>query len=129
MGGRIQFAPTITGHPNKIGFIDPSLNSKKNAMFMRKQLLEGSGKESLFLWGARQTGKSTLLKQLFPDALWFDLLKSDVYRRYQKEPSQFREVIIANTTSSNVIVDEIQKIPELLDEIHWLIENHQVRFI
>ena len=47
-------------------------------MFIRKQLLEGSGKESLFLWGARQTGKSTLLKQLFPDALWFDLLKSDV---------------------------------------------------
>ena len=38
-------------------------------MFIRKQLLEGSGKESLFLWGARQTGKSTLLKQLFPDAL------------------------------------------------------------
>jgi predicted AAA+ superfamily ATPase len=67
MGGRIQFAPTITGHPNKIGFIDPSLNSKKNAMFIRKQLLEGSGKESLFLWGARQTGKSTLLKQLFLD--------------------------------------------------------------
>ena len=53
-------------------------NTKKNAMFIRKQLLEGSGKESLFLWGARQTGKSTLLKQLFPDALWFDLLKSDV---------------------------------------------------
>jgi predicted AAA+ superfamily ATPase len=93
-------------------------------MFIRKQLLEGSGKESLFIWGARQTGKSTLLKQLFPDAIWFDLLKSDVYRRYQKEPSQFREVILANTVSSIVIVDEIQKIPELLDEIHWLIENH-----
>ena len=68
--------------------------------------MEGSGKESLFLRGARQTGKSTLLKQLFPD-----------------------EVIIANTTSNIVIVDEIQKIPELLDEVHWLIENHQVRFI
>ncbi len=79
-------------------------------MFIRKQLLEGSGKESLFLWGARQTGKSTLLKQLFPDALWFDLLKSDVYRRYQKDPSQFREVIIANTSTSVVVVDEIQKI-------------------
>lgn len=98
-------------------------------MFIRKQLFEGSGKESLFLWGARQTGKSTLLKQLFPDALWFDLLKSDIYRRYQKDHSQFREVILANTSSSVVVVDEIQKIPELLDEIHWLIENHQVRFI
>jgi len=98
-------------------------------MFVRMQIFEGSGKESVFLWGARQTGKSTLLRQLFPDALWFDLLKSDIYRRYQKEPLQFREVILANTASSIVIVDEIQKIPELLDEIHWLIVNHKVRFI
>lgn len=98
-------------------------------MFLRRQILEGSGKESVFLWGARQTGKSTLLRQLFPDALWFDLLKSDIYRRYQKEPLQFREVILAHTVSNVVIVDEIQKIPELLDEIHWLIVNHQVRFI
>jgi uncharacterized protein len=98
-------------------------------MFVRMQVLEGSSQESVFLWGARQTGKSTLLRQLFPDALWFDLLKSDVYRRYQKEPLQFREVILANLVSSVVIVDEIQKIPELLDEIHWLIVNHNVRFI
>lgn len=98
-------------------------------MFARMQVLEGSGKESVFLWGARQTGKSTLLRQLFPEALWFDLLKSDIYRRYQKEPLQFREVILANSVSNIVIVDEIQKIPELLDEIHWLIVNHNVRFI
>jgi predicted AAA+ superfamily ATPase len=98
-------------------------------MFVRMQILEGSGKESVFLWGARQTGKSTLLRQLFPNALWFDLLKSDIYRRYQKDPLQFREVILANPVSSAVIVDEIQKIPELLDEIHWLIVNHNIRFI
>jgi uncharacterized protein len=41
------------------------------SMFIRKQLFEGSGKESLFLWGARQTGKSTLLKAIFPNAIWF----------------------------------------------------------
>lgn len=98
-------------------------------MFIRKQILEGSGNESVFLWGARQTGKSTLLKHLFPDAIWFDLLMSDIYRRYQSDPKQFREVILANPLKSIVIVDEIQKIPELLDEIHWLIVNHQVRFI
>lgn len=98
-------------------------------MFIRKQILEGSGNESVFLWGARQTGKSTLLKHLFPDAIWFDLLLSEVYRRYQSDPKQFREVILANPLKSIVIVDEIQKIPELLDEIHWLIVNHQVRFI
>lgn len=98
-------------------------------MFSRKQVFNGAGKESLFLWGARQTGKSTLLKALFPDAIWFDLLKSDVYKRYQSNPAQFREVILAAESSSFVIVDEIQKIPALLDEIHWLIVNHSIQFI
>jgi len=98
-------------------------------MFLRKQILEGSGNESLFLWGARQTGKSTLLKMLFPEAVYFDLLQSDVFERYQKSPSQFREVILATLSGSTVIVDEIQKIPSLLNEIHWLIVHHQTRFI
>ena len=98
-------------------------------MIIRKQVFEGSGKESLFLWGARQTGKSTLLKMLYPNALWFDLLKSDVFERYHKNPSQFREVILARSNTDIVIVDEIQKIPALLDEIHWLIVNHPVQFI
>jgi len=98
-------------------------------MFVRKQILEGAESESLFLWGARQTGKSTLLKNLFPNALWFDLLKSDVFERFQKNSVQFRESILATATGTVVIVDEIQKIPALLDEIHWLIENHQTRFV
>ena len=98
-------------------------------MFLRKQILEGSGNESLFLWGARQTGKSTLLKKLFPEATYFDLLQSDVFERYQKSPSQFREVILATSSGATVIVDDIQKIPSLLDEIHWLIVHHQTRFI
>ena len=98
-------------------------------MFTRKQILEGADNESLFLWGARQTGKSTLLKTLFPEAKWFDLLKSDVYRRYLTDPQQFRETILAQTPKNLVIVDEIQKIPALLDEIHWLITNHNIRFI
>ncbi len=98
-------------------------------MFLRKQLFEGSGNESLFLWGARQTGKSTLLTKLFPKAIWFDLLKSDVFERYQNSPVQFREAILASPPETIVIVDEIQKIPSLLDEIHWLIVHHQTRFI
>lgn len=98
-------------------------------MFLRKQLFEGSGNESLFLWGARQTGKSTLLTKLFPKAIWFDLLKSDVFERYQNSPVQFREAILASPPETIVIVDEIQKIPSLLNEIHWLIVHHQTRFI
>jgi len=100
-----------------------------NGMFHRKQQFINAGEESLFLWGARQTGKSTLLKELYPDALWFDLLKSDVFRRYISEPEQFREVVLADTSNRLVVVDEIQKIPALLDEVHWLMVNQGRRCI
>lgn len=98
-------------------------------MFIRKQLFLGSGLESLFLWGARQTGKSTLLKEIFPDSLWFDLLQTDVFERLQRNPTQLREIVLADTRKAPVIIDEIQRIPELLYEIHWLIENNRTRFI
>lgn len=98
-------------------------------MFKRKQHFEGSGNESLFLWGARQTGKSTLLKALFPDALWFDLLRSEVHRRYLTDPGQFREAVEADERKRLVIVDEVQKVPALLDEIHGLMVNRGTRFI
>jgi predicted AAA+ superfamily ATPase len=62
-------------------------------MFERKQLLSDSEAESLFLWGARQTGKSTLLKAMFPDALWFDLLLEDVYERLLRNPTLLRETV------------------------------------
>jgi predicted AAA+ superfamily ATPase len=98
-------------------------------MYIRKQLFSGSGQESVFLWGARQTGKSTLLKMLFPNALWFDLLLSAEYKRLTAKPDILRETVLANQNASPVIIDEIQRIPELLNEVHWLISNYGVRFI
>ena len=98
-------------------------------MYIRRQIFEGSGVESLFLWGARQTGKSTLLKELFPDSLCFDLLLSDVFERLKRNPSQLREIVLAENSLLPVIIDEIQRIPELLNEVHWLIENKGKRFI
>lgn len=98
-------------------------------MYKRKQIFQGSGNESLFLWGARQTGKSTLLKELFPDSLLFDLLQSDVFERLKRNPEQLREIVLANKPQTPVIIDEIQRIPELLNEVHWLIANRQIRFI
>jgi uncharacterized protein len=82
-----------------------------------------------FFMRARQTGKSTLLKKLFPASLWFDLLQTDVFERLNKNPAQLREIILATKQQGPVVVDEIQKIPALLDEIHWLIENKNIRFI
>lgn len=98
-------------------------------MYNRKQVFIGSEQESIFFWGARQTGKSTLLKTLFPNALWFDLLLSDEYERLSKKPELLREIILANRNVSLVIIDEIQRLPNLLNEVHWLISNHKVRFI
>jgi predicted AAA+ superfamily ATPase len=98
-------------------------------MYLRNQILQESANESLFLWGARQTGKSTLLKKLFPNSLWFDLLHSDVFERLQKKPSQLREIALASDPLKPIVIDEIQKIPALLDEIHWLIANKNFRFI
>lgn len=98
-------------------------------MYSRKQTFVGAGKESIFFWGARQTGKSTLLKTLFPDSLWFDLLLSDVFERLQKNPSQLREIVLASSPQKPVIIDEIQRIPALLNEVHWLIENNKTQFI
>jgi predicted AAA+ superfamily ATPase len=98
-------------------------------MFNRLQIFEGSENESLFLWGARQTGKSTLLKEAFADAIWFDLLLSEVYERLLRNPKELREVILANPEIKTIIIDEIQRIPELLNEIHWMIVNTKVRII
>ncbi|MDR3189191.1 MAG: AAA family ATPase [Prevotellaceae bacterium] len=98
-------------------------------MYHRKQIFEGAGNESIFFWGARQTGKSTLLKQLFPNALWFDLLLTSDYERLAKNPGLIREMIAANPSISLVAIDEIQRLPELLNEIHWMIVNKGVRFI
>ena len=98
-------------------------------MYIRKQILQDAGKESLFLWGARQTGKSTLLKKMFSDSLWFDLLLTDVFERLQRNKSILRETILASGTSKPVIIDEIQKIPGLLNEVQWLIVNKNIHFI
>lgn len=98
-------------------------------MYSRKQLFLHSSDQSLFFWGARQTGKSTLLKAQFPQALLFDLLKSDVYRRFSERPEEIRELVLAKKDVDLIIIDEVQKVPALLDEVHWLIENTESRFI
>lgn len=100
-------------------------------MFNRLQHFQSRGKESCFLWGGRQTGKSTLLKQLFPKSPYYDLLLADEYRRFSQDPSLLRQELLAAEPAplSPVIVDEVQKIPALLDEIQWLIVNKGISFV
>ena len=88
--------------------------------------------QSAFLWGPRKTGKSTYLKVQFPDSPVYDFLKTDLFLEFSKRPSLLREQILAKdeeAISSPIILDEVQKIPQLLDEVHWLIENKGLSFI
>jgi len=88
--------------------------------------------QSAFLWGPRKTGKSTYLKAQFPTSLVYDFLQTDLFLEFSKRPSLLREQILAkdeDAISSPIILDEVQKVPQLLDEVHWLIENKGLRFI
>ena len=89
-------------------------------------------RQSAFLWGARQTGKSTYLQQRFPDSLRFDLLDTDLAIDLLRRPALLRERLLtqpARRLAKPVIIDEVQKATELLDEVHRLIEERGLRFI
>ncbi len=99
-------------------------------MLQRLLELPPAGSETFFLWGPRQTGKSTLLGQSYPDSRWLDLLKNDVFLRYATRPELLRLEIEEEGADGGqqIVIDEIQKIPALLDEVHWLIENRGLHF-
>ena len=89
-------------------------------------------KQSAFLWGARKTGKSTYLREKFPGSIVYDFLKTDVFLELSKNPSLLRERLLAKEVpelKKPIILDEVQKVPQLLDEVHWLMENKGLRFV
>jgi predicted AAA+ superfamily ATPase len=77
-----------------------------------------------FLFGPRGTGKSTWLAQQFPNAVRLDLLDPAVLRAYQARPERLRERIAAEPHATTVVIDEVQRAPQLLDVVHSLLENH-----
>ncbi|MBA4373775.1 MAG: ATPase [Thermodesulfovibrio sp.] len=86
--------------------------------------------QSFFLLGPRGTGKSTFMKKEFPEALYLDLLLPDVFRNYTAYPERLRELVHAHKGNKTVVVDEVQKAPQLLEVVHSLIEEKQgVQFI
>jgi len=88
--------------------------------------------QSAFLWGPRKTGKTTLLKSQFPKSIFIDFLQTDIFMEYTKSPFLLRDRLLAKKNQAfkyPVIIDEVQKVPQILDEVHWLIENQRINFI
>ena len=101
-------------------------------MFTRLLVMKLPKGQSAFLWGARQTGKSTYLAKYFPKSMFIDFLQSNILLEFIKQPSLLRERILSLPKASlkyPIILDEIQKVPVLLNEVHWLIENTAAQFI
>jgi predicted AAA+ superfamily ATPase len=88
--------------------------------------------QSAFLWGPRKIGKSTYLRDAFSESLYYDFLKTDIALEFIKRPSLLREQVLAKDVyllKHPIILDEVQKVPQILDEVHWLIENKKLNFI
>ena len=98
-------------------------------MFSRYYQLDKELDTSVFLFGARQAGKTTLLLQQFPNAEYIDLLDSVTLRKFSNYPETLFEMYKDCDSNTVVIIDEIQQVPLLLNEVHRLIHKRGIRFI
>jgi predicted AAA+ superfamily ATPase len=95
---------------------------------MYSRIINHSQGRSFFLFGPRGTGKTTWVKATFPDAVFIDLLESELFISLFANPQRL-EMYIPKNFNNWIIIDEIQRIPELLNEVHRLIEKHKYKFI
>ncbi len=83
---------------------------------------------SFFLWGPRQAGKTFYLRGGFPEATYIDLLRNSEFIKYSQNPGLLGDELKARNSNAIVIIDEVQKVPALLDEVHRLIETQHIQF-
>lgn len=95
-------------------------------MYARNILLPKN--KSFFLFGPRATGKTTLIKSRYPNAIYIDLLDSEIYQRLLARPGRLAD-FIPPRHKDYIVIDEVQRVPELLNEVHRLIENNATIFI
>lgn len=93
----------------------------------RALTIELPSRRSAFLWGPRKTGKTYWLRQRYPAQVRLDLLQTDVFGEYAIRPALLRERY--QDHRGLIVIDEIQMVPELLNEVHWLIENRGLSFL
>ena len=84
---------------------------------------------SFFLLGLRGVGKRTWARERFPKAVWIDLLREATFQAHLADPRLFRRQVAAVGAGDWVVVDEVQRLPSLLNEVHSLIEEKQIRFV
>jgi len=101
---------------------------QNEVMFSRLLKIPVDNNKSFFLFGPRGTGKTTWIKSIFSEALYFDLLEFDLYNDLLARPGRL-ENLIPPGFQNWIILDEIQRIPQLLNEVHRLIENFHYKFI
>ena len=98
-------------------------------MYKRIISIESEYNDSAFLWGARQVGKTTWLTSQYPNCRVYDLLRPSEFERLLRRPEILSEELEDYGEGDTVIIDEIQKLPQLLDEVHSLIQRKNIRFI
>lgn len=98
-------------------------------MIERKLQIDQELEESIFLLGARQTGKSTFLRTRFPNSIYIDLLDTSVVARFKRTPSLLYDTLSDRPRGTLVIIDEIPEVPELLNEVHRLMSEKGLVFI
>ena len=98
-------------------------------MYDRILNIDNEYNDSIFLFGARQTGKTTWLTSQFPDCRYYDLLRPSEFERLLRQPELLSQELEDFGENDTVIIDEIQKLPQLLDEVHYLIQRKGIRFI
>ena len=84
-----------------------------------------SSKRSFFILGPRGTGKTTWLKSHYKKAVYYDLLNPSLYLKLQKQPELFRQEILALPKNSIIVIDEVQKLPILLDDVHHFLAQRE----
>ncbi len=97
-------------------------------MFNRILKLPLNGTSSIFLFGPRGTGKTSWIKAHMPDALYLDLLDFSLYSSLSAAPDRL-ETLIPKGFDGWIVLDEVQRVPELLNEVHRLIESKKLRFL
>lgn len=98
-------------------------------MFTRYPQINSDLEDSIFLFGARQTGKSTFLRTQFPDSIYIDLLDTELSAQFKRRPVYLYEMLRNKPEGTIVVIDEIPEVPELLNEVHRLISERGIVFV